>query len=686
MKKFLSRLATKLWPGLETMSEPRRLVGIGDVVVFMYAAPLALAGIIWLLAVTDITLLRLNWQSFLLFGALIVLFNQLNYFIIIQIRTDRYGSADGSLASMIQWSAAFLFGPTALWLSIIWLVVMFLWSNRRARSIAARWNLLRGITLDIAVVALAYHIALFFYQQWGGVIPLPGLAPGYILLALGALLVHFLLVLLIWIGYVTYTIWLQRMLYHTSPIRPVIVFSFLVLGLPILAHPFAIFAAGIYVQNGIIVYLFFISGLLLVAYLARQLSWAVESSRQQSRQLDQLEHLGREIINSPPDASALSSILDEHVPAMFPSARIAIWISPDQLLLINPADWSLDIEPVWEWVREQTQAQAFLAKEEIPWTKHIDGHDPVVMAPILNLEAVQPMGFIYLELRSLAQPWDVRALVSLFPAVHTLAAQVASALHQAEAYEDTLTLQQISQELAFAGRIQASFLPNELPSLNGWELAVTLLPARETSGDFFDFIPLVDGKVGILIADVADKGVGAALYMALSRTLIRTYALEYVDSQPDIVFFSANERILKDARAHLFVTAFYGILDQTAGTLTYCNAGHNPPYLLSPGNGSVRELSATGMPIGIEENAVWTQATIKIDPGEVLLLYTDGIPDAQNSEGMFFEKKRLLDVTQVNLGRPAQEMQIAILDAVQDFVGDAPQFDDITLLVLIRDS
>lgn len=685
MRNFLFRLATKLWPGLETMSEQRRLVGVGDVVVFIYAAPLAIAGIVWLMAVTDVQLLRQNWQPLLLLGALIFLFNQLSYFIIIQIRTDRYGSADGSLASMIQWSAAFLFGPTALWLSIIWLGVIFLRNHIRARSIAARWNLLRGFTLEIAVVSLAYPIALFFYQRWGGVIPIPGLTPGDIFPALGALLVHFLLVILIWIGYVAYAVWLQRVLHPAASIRPVIVFSLLALGLPILSHPFSILAAGIYVQNGIAVYLFLISGLLLVAYLARQLSWSAESSRQQSRQLDQLEHLGREIINSPPDASGLSNVLDEHVPTMFPSARIAIWISPDRLLLINPADWSLEIEPIWHWARAQTQARAFLAKEKLPWAERVDRHDPVVTAPILNSESVQPMGVIYMELRSLAQPWDMRALASLFPAVHTLAAQVASALQHAEAYEETLTLQQISQELAFAGRIQASFLPNELPSLNGWELAVTLLPARETSGDFFDFIPLADGKLGILIADVADKGIGAALYMALSRTLIRTYALEYVDSQPDIVFFSSNERILKDARAHLFVTAFYGILDQAAGTLTYCNAGHNPPYLLSAGNGPVRELPATGMPIGIEEDAVWTQATIKIDPGDVLLLYTDGIPDAQNSEGKFFKEKRLVDVAQENLDRPAQEMQIAILDAVQDFVGNAPQFDDITLLVLIRD-
>lgn len=191
--------------------------------------------------------------------------------------------------------------------------------------------------------------------------------------------------------------------------------------------------------------------------------------------------------------------------------------------------------------------------------------------------------------------------------------------------------------------------------------------------------------MGILIADVADKGLGAALYMALSRTLIRTYALEF-QAQPDVVFFSANERILQDARANLFVTAFYGILDQATGTLTYCNAGHHPPFLLSyRDNGSVRALTATGMPIGVDEDAFWRLESVNIAPGDVLILYTDGIPDAQNNLSQFFTERRLVEVAQENLNNSAQEIQKSILTTLQAFVGDAPQYDDITLLVVRRD-
>jgi len=170
-----------------------------------------------------------------------------------------------------------------------------------------------------------------------------------------------------------------------------------------------------------------------------------------------------------------------------------------------------------------------------------------------------------------------------------------------------------------AGQIQSSFLPDALPEVDGWQLVATLVPARETSGDFYDVIPLGDGRLGILVADVADKGMGAALYMALCHTLIRTYAAE-PNARPDRAFGATNRRILMDARAGLFVTAFYGALDPSTGVLTYCNAGHSPPYLLRAGGGAEMEvLHRTGMALGVIEDETWTQATVQLHPGDVLL-------------------------------------------------------------------
>jgi len=397
-----------------------------------------------------------------------------------------------------------------------------------------------------------------------------------------------------------------------------------------------------------------------------------------------LESLSRAIINSPPDASKLADLLEEHAPAMLPSARVAISLNPDQLMVKRPADWEIDLHPLLAWCEQHKSSQVYLAKDPLPWQNSPAEHDPVILTPILDIEKDEPIGCIYVELRSLAQPWDRKAVNGLLPGLKTLADQIASALHQAQIYTETLNYQRTMQELRFAGRIQSSLLPDEIPILPDWELAVTMLPARETSGDFFDFIPLAEGKIGLLIADVADKGIPAALYMALCRTLIRTYALEYEDASPDVVFFAVNERLLKDARINLFVTAFYGILDPHSGLLTYCNAGHNPPYWFNHAAHKVTALSPTGMPLGIEEDQVWKLATIQIQSGDTLILYTDGIPDAHNPQGEFYREKRLVETAQAALDIPAQDLLIRILDDVQNFVGEEAQFDDITLMILRR--
>jgi len=244
----------------------------------------------------------------------------------------------------------------------------------------------------------------------------------------------------------------------------------------------------------------------------------------------------------------------------------------------------------------------------------------------------------------------------------------------------------MAQELALAGEVQTSFLPRELPDIPGWQLSVTLKPARETSGDFYDVNLLPNGRLGILVADVVDKGVGAALFMALSWILIRTYATEY-PTQPELVLSAVNHRILKDTDANQFVAVFYSILDPATGMLVYCNAGHVPPYLISAQNGGdVQRLTRTGVPLGIFEDETWEQRGVQLGPGDVLVLYTDGITDAEDRKGKFFGQERLLGSIQANLGPSAQEMQDALMAEVHEFVGDVPQFDDIALMVVVRDS
>jgi len=246
--------------------------------------------------------------------------------------------------------------------------------------------------------------------------------------------------------------------------------------------------------------------------------------------------------------------------------------------------------------------------------------------------------------------------------------------------------EKMERELALAGEVQASFLPRELADIPGWQLAVMLKPSRETSGDFYDVNLLPNGRLEILVADVVDKGAGAALYMALSWTLLRTYAAEY-PTQPELVLNAVNRRILADTRTDQFVTVFYGILDPVTGTLVYANAGHCPPYLISAQHGQdVQELVRTGVPLGILEDRTWEREVVQLAPGDALVLYTDGITEAQNEQSMFYGEDRLLESARASLGRPAESIRDAIVADVHRFVGNAPQFDDIALAVVVRDS
>jgi serine phosphatase RsbU (regulator of sigma subunit) len=244
----------------------------------------------------------------------------------------------------------------------------------------------------------------------------------------------------------------------------------------------------------------------------------------------------------------------------------------------------------------------------------------------------------------------------------------------------------LTRELLMAGRIQADILPEHSPSIPGWEIASRLESARETSGDFYDFIPLANNHWGVVVADVTDKGMGAALFMALTSTLLRTYSVRY-PTLPGLAMDIVNDRILSDTRGSMFVTAFYGVLEPHTGRLRYVNAGHPPACLVSTHRSKpVDRLGPTGKALGLIENSHWQQKICRLYTGDVLVLYTDGVTEAQNPQGEFFGEGRLMDIIRSKSSSTAEQIQEAVLAAVHSFVADTPRQDDIAIIVIRKTS
>jgi len=249
--------------------------------------------------------------------------------------------------------------------------------------------------------------------------------------------------------------------------------------------------------------------------------------------------------------------------------------------------------------------------------------------------------------------------------------------------------EKLEHELHVARGVQASLLPRATPQLPGWDFAACWRPAREVSGDFYDFIPLSPPSApdparhwGLVIADVSDKGMPAALFMALSRSIVRAT----VTTAPAPVYgiAQANRLIHADSVDSMFVTLCYTLLDAMTYTLTVVNAGHSPPLTYRTETDELDRLTRTGPALGVDPEAVFEQRTLRLAPGDFVVLYTDGVTDAVNANAEEFGMRRLQQVVFDHRRDSAEAIVAAVNQALAGFIGPAAPFDDVTLVVAKR--
>jgi len=320
--------------------------------------------------------------------------------------------------------------------------------------------------------------------------------------------------------------------------------------------------------------------------------------------------------------------------------------------------------------------------EETPYTVILpdplsDAMDTDQATAIILAERQDLLGVLLLEGSQL----DARHL-SL---TQGIAHQISLRLANARLIEEAATRRSLERELEAARKIQESFLPRTIPTHPGWEIGVTWRVARDVGGDFYDFIELPAGpqgpRWGIAIADVTDKGIPAALFMALSKTLLRTLAVELID--PSKTLAKLNDLLLTDTHGGLLVSVFLLLWEPETGAIQYANAGHNPPLLLRPEEPALL-LEEHGTVLGALPDMCYQTYSGMLHPGELLVLYTDGATEAFDSQGQMFGLQRLRNVVMGMRDWNAQKVADQILERVDGFCGGVDLSDDLTAIILHR--
>jgi sigma-B regulation protein RsbU (phosphoserine phosphatase) len=256
-------------------------------------------------------------------------------------------------------------------------------------------------------------------------------------------------------------------------------------------------------------------------------------------------------------------------------------------------------------------------------------------------------------------------------------------IENARLYHEEQALLHLQEEMKLAYEIQTDLLPKSQPGIKGYRIAGRSIPAKEVGGDYYDFISIDDTHLAFCLGDISGKGIPAALLMANLQATLRGQTT-FGRSCKDRISFT-NNMLFHSTAPGKFATLFYGILDSGSNQITYCNAGHNNPFLIAC-NGEMTELTTGGIIVGIMPDAQFDESTIVINPGELLVLFSDGITEAMNNADEEFGDQRLSDVVLKNRNEPAERIIEIIFSEVKSFIGSSSQMDDMTLVVIQREA
>jgi serine phosphatase RsbU (regulator of sigma subunit) len=298
-------------------------------------------------------------------------------------------------------------------------------------------------------------------------------------------------------------------------------------------------------------------------------------------------------------------------------------------------------------------------------------------APLFDNERV--IGMLYTDTSRAGRPYTTDELRAFTMLANVVAVALTHARYRAVESEK----HRLETELGAARRIMNVLLPRELPGVPGCRLTSHYEPCSEVGGDLYDVIDLDDGRFALVIGDVAGKGLGATLLVSSLLPLVRGLSGD-LDNLP-ATFAHLNSELMRITEPFRYATLFVGILNPSDGRLVYANAGHNPPLVVRL-DGGLDQLSSTGLPVAIVQDATWRTAEARLDPGDMLVLFSDGITEAWNSAGDDYSESRLCDILSSLAGHDVDAVRDAVLVDVDTFLDGTPTSDDVTMLILSREA